>query len=283
MVGGEAMTRSNPRRRGAFEPLDCSKALHEFERFPLKYMGEHAEQIREYLNVTLEKTYFVAPLRKPRTGAECDLYRLKRKPTREPSGGERKLEYRIWRRWGPKGDSSDKPDFLPGCCRYLLTFQMPLQNSRRDTSWGKVDLVGVSPEGLPVVMELKVAKAQDTPLRMLIEAVAYAVAVRKAWNEGCHCLARAWSQNMGIKLSVLRQVPLVCLAPKLYWDRCLGKSGRRGAVPRNAWKPFKMLMKELDQRGFPVSLAQFDEGQVGEDGLPDIGPPEIIYPDSLPA
>jgi hypothetical protein len=61
----------------------------------------------------------------------------------------------------------------------LVTYQMPLQASRRDVGVGKVDLFGITAAGQATVIELKGAGGNDTPLRALLEGLAYAASCNR--------------------------------------------------------------------------------------------------------
>ena len=246
------------------------KGLHhkEMQRLvnQLQHMDKHAKELISVLNCQLEITYASAPKR-------VRTYLLDRSERRNPvrQQRERLLEKAIWKQW-----QSDP--FADGLYHHIQTFQMPLKHRQSDKGWGKVDLIGVTQEGLPVVLELKREKSDETPLRMLVEGLAYAVCVRRAWNEGT--LRSQWERDV-TKLSkgftapkILLEVPVVGIAPKKYWQTKIGnKKGKRtaGQVPVKAWKSFEKLCKKCSERGFPVSFLQF-----GVDGEDDAGLPKIV-------
>ena len=246
------------------------KGLHHKEMQRLvnqrQHMDTHAKELISVLNCQLEITYASAPKR-------VRTYLLDRSERRNPvrQQRERLLEKAIWKQW-----QSDP--FADGLYHHIQTFQMPLKHRQSDKGWGKVDLIGVTQEGLPVVLELKREKSDETPLRMLVEGLAYAVCVRRAWNEGT--LRSQWERDV-TKLSkgftapkILLEVPVVGIAPKKYWQTKIGnKKGKRtaGQVPVKAWKSFEKLCKKCSERGFPVSFLQF-----GVDGEDDAGLPKIV-------
>src|SRR5690606_13284138 len=102
----------------------------------------------------------------------------------DPAVRERLIEKLIWKAWSFEAVARHGQPFLGNVCRFIQTYQMPLQGTRADRGWGKIDLLGSTFQALPAVIELKQEKAKDTPLRMLVEGLAYACAVRKGWNEG---------------------------------------------------------------------------------------------------
>ena len=238
----------------------------------LSRMEAHSRSVLERLDVHIEETEAAAPCR-------SKDYRLQRVERRTPvsSQRERLLEKAIWAQWGCSVVSRSGVSFCGDACRYILTFQMPLQGARAHRSWGKVDLVGVSSEGLPAVVELKCDHASETPLRILTEALAYAVAVRKGWSKGP--LREQWAslsyQDLPSELPV---IPLIGLAPSSYWRTKIGAPGKRatGQVFAPAWGPFGELCAACAKRGFPVSFFEFEIGDSAAEGLPMIHRPVAV-------
>jgi hypothetical protein len=234
----------------------------------LEFMDDECSSLLKYLNVQIERTYNAAPSRVARVNAK-NLYKLKRKPTearkrlgtlqRDFSGGwedisEDHLEFAIWEQFQSK-------DF-EFCCS-IQTYQMPLKSKNNDKGWGRIDLVGVTAdERLPVVIELKKENADDTLHRMLLEAFAYAIAVRKAWNDGGRQLAMEWCGIHAIEDRILERVPIICVAPRGFWNRRRGlvEGTNEHRVPKSAWEPFGELVRAMGIRGFPASFVQFDYG-----------------------
>jgi hypothetical protein len=191
-------------------------------------MQQHSECLLEVLNVVLERTYAVAPKRQK-------TYELNRSERRNPRLRERLLEKAIWLQWRAEAVALQGQYFVPALCRHIQTYQMPLQGHRADKSWGKIDILGVTMNGLPMVLELKKEDAAEPPLRILAEGLAYAVAVRRAWNEGS--LQNQWNRDVTplsrdfANPSPLLEVPVIGIAPTEYWNRCIGEPGRRSVAP----------------------------------------------------
>lgn len=230
----------------------------------LSHMEDHCNRITKQLDVLLECTYAAAPRR-------TRGYLLNRVPKRIPSSSQRErlLERAIWENW----NKNRRDTRFSNAVKYIQILQMPLQGRRADKRWGKIDLVGVSNNFLPVVIELKKEESPDTPLTILIEALAYAVALRRAWNEGN--LADEWGRHVCKRASEthpLVEVPIVGLAPRQYWDARIGTSGRtsKGKVPENAWKPFAELCRAILERGFPIQFLECRVGALDPRGLPEI-------------
>lgn len=244
--------------------IDGTKALHELCEIvqQLSYIEQHSIALQKYRNVILERTYAKAPTGRNNNGQSYELNRGERP---DPTG-ERLLEKQIWKQWRFQ-DSFSNLAFYGDTCRYIQTYQMPLQGTRNDHGWGRIDLVGVTNQLLPVVIELKHDRGSenvnDTPLRMLVEAVAYAVAVRKAWNEGP--FRTEWNDAVNTTHqrdldTTITEVPVILLAPFGYWQRAIGVLGKHtnGKVKEQAWPPFIQLARQFGNHGFPVHFVQFE-------------------------
>jgi hypothetical protein len=258
-------------------PLD--KGLHEIQHLAsqLSFMDSHSESIGHNLDLLIELTHDKAPLQR---AGRTQTYELSRGPNLEidESEEERLVEQGIWRQFSPSNSCA----FLENDCPRVVAYQTPLQNSREDRRWGKIDLLGASSQGLPVVIELKRQDADDTPLRMLVEALAYAVAVKKSWNQGTK-LRGEWAARMSEfgpvqkNDTALLSVPIILLAPAAFWKQKIGSNlGRiEGQVFTNAWKPFHLLMDKCKERGFPVHCVQFEE--VGKPASPDFHVKDVSH------
>jgi hypothetical protein len=259
--------------------IASDKGLHEIQQpvSQLSFMESHCESIGNNLDVLIKVTYDKAPLQRAGKKQTYELSR-KPKPDIDESEEERLVEQAIWRQFSPP----DGPVFLKNDCPRVVAYQTPLKNSAKDTSWGMVDLLGASPQGLPVVIELKKKGAADTPLRMLVEALAYALAVQKSWNQGTK-LRGEWAARMSEfgpvqkNDTALLSVPIILLAPAAFWEKKTGtNSGRiEGQVFTKAWKPFHLLMDKCKERGFPVHCVQFEE--VGKPASPDFHVKDVSH------
>ncbi len=260
---------SSPSRLKA---IDDALGLHEIINSvrQLSYMKQHSQAILNRLNDILAITFARAPVGRKSDGQTYELERAERP---DPRVRERMLEKLIWKGWGFEAVAGHGLPFFNGVCRFIQTYQMPLQGTRKDARWGKIDLVGATPDALPVVIELKQEGATDTPLRMLAEGLAYACAVRKAWNEGG--LRAEWAAAMmknGLRQEpekFLARVPVVLLAPAEFWKRAVGTPGKRmsGKVRDEAWPVFVELVRQCEVHGFPAHFVQFEVETDGEPGV----------------
>ena len=176
---------------------------------------------------------------------------------------ERQLESAIMARW-----SSPNMASIRGAWQRMVAFQVPLFGDRDRSSWGYIDLLGVNPQGLPVVVELKKSPTalaegttanSETPLRMLLEAAAYAVALRRNWSEGFRAewierlrgpdIPNAIIETVPLELV---EVPLVAAAPASFWLDWLPYTSKGQSM--NGWTEFKGLLANLKLHHLPLSF-----------------------------
>ena len=78
----------------------------------------------------------------------------------------------------------------------LIDRQVPLNSEREAEGWGAIDLFGLTDQGRPVIIELKKGDSDETPLRAVLEAAAYAIAVAENWAQiSWECVA--WQESDG--------------------------------------------------------------------------------------
>jgi hypothetical protein len=145
------------------------------------------------------KAYFVGHDGIPGTGAFTD--RL-----------EEHLAIVLAERFGPPESGLPLPD---GRELRLLDYQVPLKARLNDLGVGKIDLLGLTSDGRLAVVELKIdgAGAKDTPLRALVEALAYAAIVDANLDAIVEEVATKW------RLHVVAELPeIILVAPDRYWN-----------------------------------------------------------------
>ncbi|MEZ6044249.1 MAG: hypothetical protein R3C11_01415 [Planctomycetaceae bacterium] len=237
----------------------------------LRFQDQHIENLINCMNLHMEQTYCEAPLRH-------QSYELSR-TTRDNSRIEERLfEKAIWSQWHYSVDEVALKPFLKNHCEYIQSYQVPLQKSRKDEKWGKIDLVGVTSYFTPSVIELKRKNSKETPLRMIIEGVAYALAIRKSWNHQDGSMYEQWKAIENLteaQLEIpetLNTVPVIGIAPSEYWNRKFGQSDKvkSDRVPSETWPAFKGLCRKFAERGFPITLMQFESEETDDTGLPKI-------------
>jgi hypothetical protein len=128
-------------------------------------------------------------------------------------------EEALWRKYHHEGSG-----VVDGLWARILSYQAMLRgNNRDDAGWGEIDLLAVTAEGSPVIVELKREPSSETPLRMLPEGLANAVAIRKCWQ--------IFGPNFNSRITTLglpccnppKTFPVICLAPDSYWHECFRK------------------------------------------------------------
>ena len=219
-------------------------------RFRLRYAERQIEDILLNLDNLVQNTIDKAPMR---TKDFC----LNRTTDPPLTHEEDKWERAIMKKWGREGAD----EYVPVCER-IQTYQYPLQASRRDTCWGKIDLLGIGPDFRPVPNELKKREATESPLKMLVEVAAYGFAIRKVWPNLKDYWVTAVSPSGAPRAQFpasLDRVTLVGVAPREYWLRSLGQwpGTKAGQFPAEAWPPFWELVDALG-RWFNIHFVTVD-------------------------
>jgi hypothetical protein len=179
---------------------------------------------------------------------------LSRKITIPPEDEESRLERVIWLRWKIGEKKTSKSRFLPQC-PHVVTYQLPLFNKKVKGGWGCIDLLGLSPDDLtPIVIELKKSESGESPLRMLLEATAYTIALREAWNFGLRNQWRDTLESLALapdEKAKLNQLPIelkhgtaICLAPVDFWKSCAPDSCKQ--YSKDAWRQFSAVQTHLE-------------------------------------
>lgn len=221
------------------------------------YIGAQSEYLTKNLKRAIEVTFEKAPSRT--SGFQLD------RPLTEQI--DDKSRERLWERsllqhWSSKGAYS-----VPECWHRLIAFQVPLTHSgHEEDGWGEIDLLGVNKRGGPVVVELKKdpppvdggrTGQSESPMRMILEGWAYAIALKKAWP---HLVTEFENQvsRLDEHLLVPREllsVPIVGAAPAAYWIDWLPVADKgRSGVSLSDWRLFSALLEAMSHNGFPVSF-----------------------------
>ena len=173
-------------------------------------------------------------------------YRLNSVPEHErfnPKSAERRLEAELF--W--KFKSGDIP-FCEGVSK-IVSFQAPLYWERTKKGWGSIDLLGIdNSTRCPVVIELKLAKKTiEPPLRAVVEAFAYMIALRGVWDD----FAPQWQERTSQgRLPKPKKLCAVVVAPRGYWDAVCSDKHLRSALPA-----LKTLVDGLANEGYIIRFA----------------------------
>jgi hypothetical protein len=172
---------------------------------------------------------------------------------------ENHWEEALWRKY-----SRETSIPLEGIWSKIISYevQAPIV---RGKGWCCIDLMAVSTEGLPVVVELKPHNCHQSPLGMVLQGCTYAMALRQDWRS-----FRAQFQRAAALLNVglpdeLETLPVVCLAPCEYWCECVNQN-----VLRPGWCSFQRLKHCLAESGFPTTFAAVHHEGKDEFHLPRI-------------
>jgi hypothetical protein len=131
------------------------------------------------------------------------------------------------------------------------------------------DLLGMSPDHLPMVVVFKTSSAHDTPAQMLIQATACGLALRQAWSHG---FRTTWASIAGLDADGLperlRGSMLVCAASADYWVPWTDPSVRAESLGPAAWVAVADLRRALKRNGFPSTFLKLEHQGVDESGFP---------------
>jgi hypothetical protein len=183
---------------------------------------------------------------------------------REVQLGESQWERALWK-WARKSEGAA----LIGCWHKIVAYQVPLFAKQKKEGWGYIDLLGIDTDGTPAVLELKKEPARDadkrtknseTPLRMVLEAAAYAVALRHNWKNFRPQFVESL-QKMGLDPAFISKLPselttvrLLGVAPAEYWSDWLPVTAKGMTVTPAAWDAFRRLLDALHNEQLPTAF-----------------------------
>lgn len=173
---------------------------------------------------------------------------------------ERRLEQQLFATHGmDRLDATPRP---AGVWRCLAGYQVPVYDRRARNRWGHVDLLGISQDGLPVTIELKVGDSNYSPFRALLEALANAVAVKAVWPSIAAEIATV-SGPAGSKVVPLdataETFAVQVLAPGAYWELWRPSRSGRTALTAAAREAVGQLRLVAGQTNFPVHFEALSE------------------------
>jgi hypothetical protein len=223
-------------------------------KFQRQFLAEQCQDLANCLSDAIAATMKAAPIRVGKR------YIHDRSESRATQAEEARWEDALFRsRWADPPAGSGAP------WKRLLTYQVPLQNATSDENWGEIDLLGVSDSDLPVVIELKAPGSEESPAEMLVQATAYAVAVRKAWPS---CLRAEWAETLHVSPDSLPEeldrCEIVCAAPSEYWDNWVGDPARSASDP---WAAISELRRSLAKSGYPAQFVRLDHEGPGPSNI----------------
>jgi hypothetical protein len=236
------------RRHRAHRSETTGQRLHLLERkFQKRLLAQQCKELTNCLADAITATMEAAPVRVGKR------YIHHREASRATRASEATWEEALFRQWKtPPGGT-----FAPW--KRLLTRHVPLQDATHDEDWGEIDLLGASNDNLPVVVELKAARSNQSPAEMLVQATAYAVAVKKAWPQ---CLRSEWASALKVEADTLpgelNGCELVCAAPSEYWENWTGNTPRGRTIGADAWAAIAELRKSLEKSGYRSTFLRLE-------------------------
>jgi hypothetical protein len=158
--------------------MPCSTSLHKWkdEIRGLLEMERQCRRLLECLPEAVRATEEAAPCGKI---GPHPLVREPRPHLANPKERWRECHWEeaLWRKYG-----QDNSAAVPGLWARVLSYQIMLRNTNDDKGWGEIDLLAVTETGFPTIIELKGDTCRESPLRLLVEGCAYAIAVKKCWE-----------------------------------------------------------------------------------------------------
>ncbi len=237
--------------QSAFKSMGLHRLKDEFNT--KTHMADCARFITRHLDSILATTRREAPKR-----SQATVFDRVEIPTIDQSERERTWEFAISRRW------RNLPCMVAGAWWKIVAYQVPLFDQQRKNGWGYIDLLGCTAEFEPCVIELKKepsvdeksgADGTETPLRMILEAATYAIALREHWD---FYSSHWWPamQTIGASPQV-HTTPinfhLVAAAPAGFWLEWSPWTARgRNKLTDECWHALHELCDILRTHGYPV-------------------------------
>jgi hypothetical protein len=151
-------------------------------------------------------------------------------------------------RWNIRRDTKTTAPIKNGWHR-LVARQVPIESPRYKRQLLTIDLIGISEDGFPMVVEMKGNTKQAAVLALILQALDYAIRLKKCWPY----FFPAWQEILSkYKWPLIQKSPqrihLVCAAPDEVWQH----EQKPRFVPNLIF--YTKLRQSLELAGFPVSL-----------------------------
>ena len=213
-------------------------------------LDENVSSILNWFDIAFENTLLTVPRRTPEThGADC--FRLTPRPDTDfgaHSEEEAKLERSLIQRWPALSTQS----LLQGRSRGFQSYQIPIFANRQAEDWGYVDLIGVSPDVLPQIWEIKRGGSKDSPFHLVLQMIAYGIAIRHLWNRGAFRKEWIRVQPSSSENEMIREIQLFGIAPSAYWT----EARRKWLKTTRQKELFRGLTDRIAKAGFPVVFVE---------------------------
>jgi hypothetical protein len=195
---------------------------------------------------------------------------------RTRSGSEADWEGLCLSRWSIRhGLKTPKP--IQNAWHRLVARQVPLEPPIYQRQLLTADLMGISEDGFPVVVELKGHTKQAAILALILQALDYGMRLRESWSY----FFEEWREVLSkyhwpTVQSHPHLIHLVCAAPSDVWQR--------EQMPRFApdLRRYLELEKALASCGCPLSLVSLSRRKVNKLGFRVVAKPVGFAPTSIP-
>jgi len=167
---------------------------------------------------------------------------------------ENAIERALLNEWGIQcGKRCSKP--VADCWSSIICNQVSLQPGSISNHIARADLLAITSDGLPVVIELKSEWNSSALLSVFLQALEYAIRTKLCWNHLLRELREVLPDGL---LAQLKSEPAcfvaVCAAPSTFWARALN--------PRRpiSWEKIYLLRQMLICRGFRIHFVSLSIG-----------------------
>ncbi len=252
--------------------MTAATGFQEQKRFvQLRFMRQQAEQLASprLFNQLIKKTYEDAPLRRiSKRRSPQDLIRNSagiealNKGKSKRLFNEKHFERACYEAWN-QTVKWDQPDSASNPFERIVSYQWLTKDTNADKGWGEIDMLGATKGGHLVVIEAKTEPSQKF-IAAIMEAAAYAIAVRKNFADPKSHLSVAWAGN---GLTIPGQdtpIPMVVMAPASYWETVTCQETRRrpNQTPKDAWPAIRAFIDLLEGSGYPLRCVSVRVGKV---------------------
>lgn len=250
----------------------ANEGLHSLTSWPrFKYLSEQCKYLEENLDKAINATRDNVPNR-AQGFRLLDANTDGRLAADQMAGGsgERRLEAALFEGWGFFRAPRDTK--IISLWRSVAGKQIPLFDARQRDGWGHIDLLAVGHDYHPVIVELKMDTNRECPLRPLLEALSYAIALERVWVQFVEEYSELFEGTKNEEIAqpwVTKKI--VIMAPNGYWNHW-----REPYRNIEGWARFRSLVAALLKRNFDISFWRCpnleDDGQLVGEWEPARGP-----------
>lgn len=226
------------------------KPLHLCNEFNIAYTSDQTEYLIENFEELVKITRQAVP------GRSKNFFPDASERTAPENIDERKLEHELYLKY--KEPNSIKSNEISKIITHIPYYQFPLVahgEKEKSRGWGQVDLIGCTPERKPAIIELKRGGSTETPLRVIVEALAYAIALQEMWKQEGTTFRNDWDKLVGMDL---KQITAIGLAPSKYWRRWNVNEEQHSNLQKDTGTKIEELRQVAAESGFHIHLASYE-------------------------